>query len=131
MGFPTTFVSSLPISKHLDRLTLTKLQIAGFTLTATTLYLTATLHKRNRLTQSAALHQSNLILRNLVEPLPLAQPAGPYAKISFVESAKDRWNEEIEGLVRRVQETDWRALGEDAVDGVLGLVKRLRRDGGS
>lgn len=126
MGFPTAFVSSFPIPNSLDRLTLTKLQIAGFTLTATTLYLTATLHKRNRLIQSAALQQSNLILQNLVEPLPPAQPARPYAKVNFVESAKDQWNEEVEGLVRRLQRTDWRGLGDEAVDGVLGLVKRLR-----
>jgi altered-inheritance-of-mitochondria protein 5 len=131
MGFPTAFVSSFLISKPLDRFSLTKFQIAGFTLTATTLYLTATLHKRNRLIQSAALQQSNLILQNLVEPLSPAPPPGPYTKISFVESAKDQWNEEVEGLVRRVQGTDWRGLGDEAVNGVLGLVKRLRGGGSS
>jgi len=131
MGFPTAFVSSPLTSKPLIRLTLTELQVAGFTLTAATLYLTATLHKRNRLTQSAALHQSNLILQNLVEPLPPVLPTRPYAKLSFVESAKDQWNEEVEGLVRRVQETNWRGVGEEAVDGVLGLVKRFRGGEGS
>jgi hypothetical protein len=27
--------------------------------------------------------------------------------VSLVETLKDRWNGEVEGLVRRVQETDW------------------------
>ena len=48
-----------------------------------------------------------------------------------MESVKDQWNEEVEGLVRRVQGTDWRRLGNEAVDGVLGLVKRLKSSGGS
>lgn len=48
-----------------------------------------------------------------------------------MESAKDQWNNEIEGLVRKVQRTDWRGLGEEAVDGVLGLVKRIRGGEGS
>jgi hypothetical protein len=52
-------------------------------------------------------------------------------KLNFVESAKDQWNEEVEGLVRRVQETDWRGVGEEAVHGVLGLVKRFREGDGS
>jgi len=33
--------------------------------------------------------------------------------------------------VRRAQETDWRGIGEEAVDGVLGLVKRFRGGEGS
>lgn len=34
----------------------------------------------------------------------------------MVETAKDRWNGELEGLVRRVQTTDWRAEREQWED---------------
>ena len=44
---------------------------------------------------------------------------------------KDRWNEEVEGLVRRVQKVDWKGVGEEAVDGVLGVVRRVRKGEGS
>lgn len=31
---------------------------------------------------------------------------------SLAEVLKDRWNAEVEGMVRRVQETDWREVRE-------------------
>ncbi|OCK81915.1 hypothetical protein K432DRAFT_294394 [Lepidopterella palustris CBS 459.81] len=91
--------------------------IGGLTLTSATFYLTLSLHTRNRLQQAALLRQQSLILTNIVDPQP--QPPPPTARLEragMVETAKDRWNGELEGLVRRVQTTDWRAEREQWED---------------
>ena len=58
-------------------------------------------------------------------------------KVSLVETLKDRWNGEVESLVRRVQETDWnqvRARWESRIGTVWSKIRqsevgdRLRED---
>jgi hypothetical protein len=57
--------------------------------------------------------------------------------VSLVETLKDRWNGEVEGLVRRMQDTDWnqvRARWESRIGTVWakmrqsGAEDRLRED---
>ncbi|KIW05225.1 uncharacterized protein PV09_03763 [Verruconis gallopava] len=87
--------------------------IGGVTLTTSILYLTLSVHQRNRQEQSLLLRQNSLILRNILEPLPPPPPpAAREARVSVAESAKDMWNREIEGLVRKVQYTDWAEVRE-------------------
>ena len=55
------------------------------------------------------LSQQSVLLNSVIEPLPPLpeSPAYNVQKVSLVETLKDRWNREVEGTVRRVEETDW------------------------
>jgi MICOS complex subunit MIC12 len=79
------------------------------TLTYSVLYLSLYLHRANRKYQHTLLAQQSVLLNSVVEPLPPPPetPAYHVRKVSLVETLKDRWNGEVEGLVRRVEETDW------------------------
>lgn len=68
------------------------------------------------------LRQQSLILKNVIEPPALEPPStAREARVSVVESAKDRWNSEIEGLVKKAQTTDWNEVGGRVSDGVASL----------
>jgi altered-inheritance-of-mitochondria protein 5 len=88
--------------------------------------LTVSLHTRNRLYQSALLQQQSLILRNIIDPIPPPPPTSAReARVSVFESAKDSWNAQIEGLVRKMQDTNWGIVRERVERGaseVLGAV---------
>ncbi|KAF1960249.1 hypothetical protein CC80DRAFT_289514 [Byssothecium circinans] len=93
--------------------------LGGFTLTSAVLYLTISLHTQNRVTQAALLRQQRALLTNVVEPQPpQPEPVAREVPVGLVEMAKDRWNRELEGAVRRVYETDWRRVRERAEDRV-------------
>jgi altered-inheritance-of-mitochondria protein 5 len=42
--------------------------------------------------------------------------------------AKDRWNRELEGAIRRAYETDWRRVREGTEDRIGEIVRRLREE---
>lgn len=73
------------------------------------LYLSLYLHRANRKYQHTLLAQQSVLLNSVVEPLPPLPetPAYDVRKVSLVETFKDRWNGEVESLVRTVEETDW------------------------
>jgi MICOS complex subunit MIC12 len=73
------------------------------------LYLSLYLHRANRKYQHTLLAQQSVLLNSVVEPLPPLPetPAYDVRKVSLIETLKDRWDGEVEGLVRRVEETDW------------------------
>jgi altered-inheritance-of-mitochondria protein 5 len=97
------------------------------TLTSTVLYLTIALHTKSRITQAALLRQQRLVLTNIIEPAPPApEPVPRVVPVGLVEMAKDRWNRELETAVRRVYDTDWRRVREQAEDRVAGIVGKLR-----
>jgi len=99
--------------------------LGGFTLTATILYLSASLHTRNRNYQSALLRQQSHVLGNIVEPQPaLPPPTAREIDAGLWETAKDKWNAELEGNLRRVQETDWRSVGERIEEGVSNVWRK-------
>ena len=85
-------------------------QLGGFTLTTSIIYLSLNIHARNRLHQSALLHQQAVLLNGIVEPEPTApEPINREVRIGLVETAKDRWNAELEKNVRMLQTADWSA----------------------
>lgn len=119
MGFTTGFVRpcrppTLPFNS-----TNTPHQLGGITLTTTLLYLSLNLHTRNRVHQAALLHQQSLLLTNIVEPRPpLPPPTSREVRTGIWESAKDRWNAELEGGVRKLQRTDWGDVRDRMEEGV-------------
>ncbi|KAF2471535.1 uncharacterized protein BDR25DRAFT_259937 [Lindgomyces ingoldianus] len=101
--------------------------LGGFTLTSAVLYLTISLHTRNRVTQAALLQQQSNVLTNIVDPKPAPpEPVAREVPVGLAEMAKDRWNREMEGAVRKIYNTDWRRVREDAEDKVGGIIEKLR-----
>ncbi|KAI9727110.1 MAG: hypothetical protein M1828_007311 [Chrysothrix sp. TS-e1954] len=107
--------------------------LSGAALTTLTLSLTLSAHHRTRTHQSALLRQQSALLNNIIDPPP-EQPIirERVSKADIAEVAKDRWNREVESLVRRVEGADWggigergewivRALGRRVSEGVKGL----------
>lgn len=86
--------------------------LGGLTLTYSILYLSVYAHRQNRTHQSLLLRQQSQLLRNLIEPAEpeAAPPAYRVDRGGLEELLKDRWNREVEGLVRRAQHTDWEAV---------------------
>ena len=99
------------------------------TLTYSVLYLTIYLHKANRNIQGTLLRQSHILLNSVVEPLPSAPepPAYELRKAGLVEELKDRWNSEIEKMVRNIQETDWHEKREQAEHRIANAWSNLRQ----
>jgi len=103
-----------------------RVQTGGVTLTLGIAYLTVLVHERNRRAQAEALRSQSLVLTSLLEPSPIPPPQSRAElaraeRSSLTETLKDRWNDEIENAVRRVQRTDWNEVRE----GMEGAVARL------
>ncbi|KAM4065408.1 altered inheritance of mitochondria 5 domain-containing protein [Hirsutella rhossiliensis] len=89
----------------------------GVTLTLSLAYLSVLAHQRNREEQSRSLRAQALTLQSIVSPIP--QPLPPSRaevaaaqRAASIESAKDRWNDEVENAVRWMQKTDWTGIRE-------------------
>ena len=95
--------------KHCPGTSTDQTQLGGVTLTYSVLYLTIYLHKANRNVQHTILQQSNGLLNLVVEPPePIPDPpAYEIRRAGLSEQLKDRWNDEIEKMVHKVQTTDW------------------------
>lgn len=67
------------------------------------------LHKANRNAQHAILQQSHAIINSVIDPPESIPDPPPYElkRAGLTEQLKDRWNAEIEKMVRKVQTTDW------------------------
>lgn len=77
------------------------------------------MHARNRLHQSALLRQQALLVDNVVDPQPLPPPpTNREVRAGLLETAKDRWNAELEREVRMVQRVDWRQVWGRMEEGV-------------
>jgi MICOS complex subunit MIC12 len=132
---PASSVPHLPISlspSHTDHSS----QLGGVTLTYSILYLSLYLHRTNRTYQHTLLSQQSMLLTSLLDPQqPSSSPSSSFSsttprsrsrytiypetleveerrKESLAEVLKERWNAEVEGMVRRVEETDWREVRE-------------------
>ncbi|KAK0643134.1 hypothetical protein B0T16DRAFT_459311 [Cercophora newfieldiana] len=113
----------------------------GITLTLGLTYLALTAHERTRQSQSDILRSQTRVLNTLSQdpslprraPTPEEDALYPPSRAElaarhrthFVETAKDRWNAEIEGAVRWAQSKDWTAVREDAEERLLGVAKRV------
>lgn len=96
------------------------------TLTLGLAYLTVLAHERNRKAQAESLRSQSRVLNSLLDPTPLPPPQtraelAREERSNLVETAKDRWNDEVENAVRWVQRTDW----NDVREGMEGAVARL------
>ncbi|KAB5577613.1 hypothetical protein GE09DRAFT_525454 [Coniochaeta sp. 2T2.1] len=95
----------------------------GVTLTLSLAYLAVLTHQRNRQVQSDILRAQNSVLHSLVHD-PVSSPTSPSSLSTtlpehhVLETAKSRWNAEIEAAVRWAQTKDWDEVREDA-EGVL------------
>ncbi|KAI9794773.1 MAG: hypothetical protein M1816_002901 [Peltula sp. TS41687] len=113
--------------------------ISGVTLTSTILYLSLSTHRHNRARQSLALKRQKATLMSLLEHDPdlsssqtqhgEALAGGPEMMVmrvqrrSLVETVKDRWNADVEGVVRSMVE-GWDAGRERVGGGLVGLLRR-------
>lgn len=109
----------------------------GVTLTLGVAYLTILAHERNRQSQAQALRSQARVLNSLLEPTPLPPPQSRAElareeRSTLAETAKDRWNAEIENAIRWIQRTDWNEVREGmegAVARLLGTGLEKSRDG--
>jgi altered-inheritance-of-mitochondria protein 5 len=85
-------------------------------------------HRANRNVQRTMLSQQAALLNSVVEPPPPQPdpPAYEVRKAGLVEGLKDRWNGEVERLVRRVEETDWSRQREIYEERVATVWAKLR-----
>jgi len=102
--------------------------LGGVTLTASVLYLGASIHRSNRTYQSTLVSQQSRVLTNLIDGTP-PPPRDQLKKVpaGVLEMGKDKWNSEIEGLVKRAYETNWaavRARWEDRVAAAWGGLRK-------
>ncbi|KAF2127303.1 hypothetical protein P153DRAFT_368614 [Dothidotthia symphoricarpi CBS 119687] len=102
--------------------------LGGFTLTSAILYLSISMHTQNRVTQAALLRQQRGVLTAFVEPKqPQPEPTSRVVDAGLAEMAKDRWNRELEQVVQKVYNTDWRRVRENAEDRLGALVENVRK----
>ncbi len=95
-------------------------------------YLSVLAHQRNRQRQGEILRANAHVLNTLSAapgtpappPPPTRAELAALQRANFVETAKDRWNAEVEGAVRWLQTTDWDTIRENAEDGVANLWTR-------
>ncbi|KAI9664729.1 MAG: hypothetical protein M1821_006177 [Bathelium mastoideum] len=96
--------------------------IGGITLTTSILYLTISVHQRNRATQSAFLRHQAATLNNFIEPaLPSPPPTSRETRVNWTETWKDRWNAELENAVRKLYAIDWDKVREGVEDRTAAL----------
>ncbi|KAK5675953.1 hypothetical protein LTS10_011242 [Elasticomyces elasticus] len=100
--------------------------LGGFTLTTALIHISLSMHARNRVAQSARLHQQSLLLNQIVDgplqPLPYSAPREVQA--GLLETVKDRWNSELEGNVKKIQSTDWDGVRNQMEEGVSRVWRR-------
>jgi altered-inheritance-of-mitochondria protein 5 len=100
-------------------------QLGGFTLTASILYLSTQLHTRNRVHQAALIKQQAAVLNNIVDP-QLLPPPQSFREVrgGTWETAKDKWNAELENGVRRLQAVDWDGVRNNVEETVSALYRK-------
>ena len=94
--------------------------------------MTLYLHKANRNVQHTILQQSAGLLHATIEPpAPVPDPP-PYEvkRAGLTEELKDRWNSEIERMVRKIQTTNWqeqREIYEQKISNAWNNVKQTEQ----
>jgi altered-inheritance-of-mitochondria protein 5 len=91
------------------------------------LYLSISLHAQNRATQAALLRQQRNVLTNVYDPKELdVEPSYREVPVGLAEMAKDRWNRELENVVKKAYNTDWRKVRESTEDRLSAVFERMR-----
>ncbi|KAH8730152.1 hypothetical protein GQ44DRAFT_607337 [Phaeosphaeriaceae sp. PMI808] len=102
--------------------------LGGVTLTSAVLYLTISMHTQTRMQQAALLRQQRQVLADFYEPKqPEPEPTPRVVPVGLVEMAKDRWNRSLEESIRKVYNTDWRRVREEAEDRASTIAERIRQ----
>lgn len=106
--------------------------LGGLTLTYSLLYLSVYVHRSNRTYQSLLLRQqARLLIGKIDPPEPEYEPpAYRIEQAGLEEQLKDRWNREVETLVRRVQTTDWEAARirwENRISSAFGSIRNTEK----
>jgi len=66
-----------------------------------------------------------VVLNNVVEPLPPPPPpTSREVRAGVLESARDRWNAELERGLKQVYTTDWDAVRNQMEEGVSRVWRR-------
>ncbi|KAG9246290.1 hypothetical protein BJ878DRAFT_497699 [Calycina marina] len=99
----------------------------GVTLTLGIAYITVLTHERHRQHQAQQLRTQSRVLTSLLEPSPIPPPQtrselAHKERGTLIETAKDRWNEEVESALRWVQRTDWNDVRETLENSVSRLL---------
>ena len=98
------------------------------TVTLSLAYLAVLTHQRNRQSQSDTLRAQSAVLTSLTRtaappPTEQQQPTTPsWRRHDLAETAKDRWNAELQGAVRWAQDKDWAGAREAAETAVARLL---------
>lgn len=79
--------------------------------------------------QRTLLSQQAALLNSVIEPQPPAPepPAYEVRKAGLTELFKDRWNNELEYVVRNLQETDWNKQREYYEEKISNAWNNLRK----
>ncbi|KAK6499207.1 hypothetical protein TWF506_003835 [Arthrobotrys conoides] len=79
--------------------------VGGFVLTTSVIYLTVRQHQEQTKLSSQLLRDSNMLLNAILKPPTPPKPRTTYieTRSSILETMKDNWNSEIEGVVKWVQ----------------------------
>ena len=108
-------------------------------MTTSVLYITIQVHKSNRLGQRNAIRQQVEALNWISSPrgaydrrftpkdLPqhgVTRPTQPTTK----DMLKDRWNQEVQKLARKAQESQWEDVREGAVEGWNAAMRFVKRE---
>jgi len=96
------------------------------TVTLSLAYLAVLTHQRNRQSQADILRAQSHVLTDLsrsgTSPIKGAAATAAQQHPGFAETAKRRWNSELEGAVRWAQTTDWNRMRESAEGSVARLL---------
>lgn len=86
------------------------------------------MHRANRNAQRTLLSQQATLLNSVVEPAPPLPdpPAYEVRRAGMAEELKDRWNRELERMVRSVQTTDWNATRQWYEERAANLWEKVR-----
>ena len=109
------------------------------TLTTSILYLSVLAHQRKRAAQSMCLRSQTSLLNNMIDERDLAREGKPITRpaplrareerVGIVETAKDRWNEELERAVRWIQNVQWDMVRERTENGIAQAWRKLMQKG--
>ncbi|KAF3088397.1 hypothetical protein TWF569_011456 [Orbilia oligospora] len=106
--------------------------VGGFVLTTSVMYLTIRQHQEQTKLSSQLLRDSNGILNAILEPPPPPKPRTTYVETrsNILETMKDNWNSEIEGVVRWVQNANPTSIFNSIEDMARSTFSELKQLGG-
>ncbi|KAF3924191.1 hypothetical protein ABW21_db0201182 [Orbilia brochopaga] len=105
--------------------------VSGFVLTTSVMYLTIRQHQEHTKISSKMLQDSNEALQMILTPPAPPKPRTAYVETrpDILETMKDGWNSEIEGVVRWAQNTNPTQIFDSLEDVARSAFAGLKRLG--